>query len=93
MAEPAKSEQETGICSQHHIRMYHPDCSRCHGEGEVEDDDDLMSFRPHYATCWACQGRGQSSWLECELCVQDMQDAENEYWNEQEQSRSESKDA
>lgn len=86
MSEPAKSEQETGICSTHHIRMHSPECSRCHGEGLVEEDDDLMWLRSRFVPCWYCNGSGQSSWLECELCVQDWQDEEDEYWRKQEQT-------
>lgn len=84
MAEPGKSEQETGVCSQHHIRMQRPECGRCHGEGAIEDDDDFMSFRPNIVTCWRCHGSGEAPWFECELCVQDAQDQEDEYWRKQE---------
>lgn len=31
------------VCETHKIRKYYPECSRCHGEGEIEADDDVSS--------------------------------------------------
>lgn len=75
MAEPAVAPE---LCPKHKIRVYHPECSRCHGEGEVEADEGLMTFRPHFERCWSCGGSGEASWKTCEFCEEESMMEESE---------------
>lgn len=57
------------ICPTHKIAMtVERDCSICRGTGEVQDPDDYAE-QPGYVTCWNCRGSGVSSWLDCEMCL------------------------
>lgn len=67
---------ESETCPIHKIRKYAPDCSRCHGEGEIEADDDLCSFRPHFERCYSCGGSGVMPWKTCEFCEEEAMDEE-----------------
>lgn len=67
---------EAKVCDAHNIKMYRPECSRCHGESEVEDDDDLFTFRPNFARCWSCAGSGVAPYWECEICTEEAMEAE-----------------
>lgn len=56
-------------CSKHGIEMdVESDCSTCHGEGMVEDDEGGVI---EYVRCWSCGGSGISPWLDCWLCLED----------------------
>jgi DnaJ-class molecular chaperone len=66
------------LCSIHKIKTYHDECSRCHGEGEIEADDDIFTFRPHFERCYACGGRGQNPWKTCEFCDEEAMEKERE---------------
>lgn len=57
------------ICRKHKVPMdVESDCSICHGDGEIPDPDDFAES-PGYVRCWKCNGSGVSSWLDCELCI------------------------
>jgi DnaJ-class molecular chaperone len=57
-------------CAKHQCeRTVECDCSTCHGEGIVDDPDDILGGG--YETCWRCHGSGVSPWLDCEWCLED----------------------
>lgn len=72
------------VCPSHKIKMEQPECRRCEGEGLLEDDDDLMSFRPTFVSCYSCAGSGVAPYHVCELCEQEALDDEMDYKFEQE---------
>lgn len=61
------------ICKTHKSRKVHVDCTRCGGEGEIEDYDSFCTGAME--TCYQCNGTGIAPWLECEDCI--MESIEN----------------
>ena len=35
------------------------DCTRCHGDGEIEEDDDYGLGASVFVRCWLCDGTGE----------------------------------
>lgn len=60
------SEKKEACPDHPNSRMYEVDCSRCHGEGVLDDMDDWESRGER---CYACGGTGEAPWLECEECA------------------------
>lgn len=63
------------ICEKHKSKLVYVDCSRCGGHGEIEDYDSFCSGAME--TCYACNGTGNSPWLECEDCRMENEDYES----------------
>lgn len=71
-------QKEKEQCKKHPFSdMVQVDCNTCGGSGEVEWDDDACSIQ-EMITCWRCKGTGQSQWLECQWCMDEAADEENE---------------
>lgn len=68
------SLKERGLwCSKHNVeRNVASYCSRCNGDGEIEDLDDVICNGME--TCYACGGSGEG-WPDCEFCL----DEDNDY--------------
>jgi DnaJ-class molecular chaperone len=64
-------------CEIHGVRKVRTDCYRCDGDGEIEADDDIFSFRPGMETCYQCRGSGLTSWTVCEICEDLAREEEN----------------
>ena len=60
--------KERGLwCDKHNCeRTIDSDCHRCHGDGQIEDMDDVICGGVE--TCYACGGSGQG-WPDCEWCL------------------------
>ena len=54
-------------CSKHNISLIPTECSICHGDGFIENDEDFGE-RKSMIPCWECGGSGEG-WPECELCL------------------------
>lgn len=66
------------VCEKHQIKEYQPECGKCHGDGEVEWDDDICSIQ-EMTTCWQCNGSGLSPWTCCEFCEEEFMDRQMNY--------------
>lgn len=54
-------------CDKHNCeRDVETDCHRCHGDGMIEDMDDVICSGRE--TCYACGGSGVG-WPDCEWCI------------------------
>ena len=78
MSEQRESESELkaqlGICKKHGLPLNIPtDCSRCHGEGAIEDDEEF-GMSPPFVNCWQCCGSGVGL-PDCEMCLIEDDDA------------------
>lgn len=63
-------------CARHPISdLVAVDCQRCGGTGEV-DADDFCSYETE--TCWSCKGTGEAPWLECQWCMDEAADREED---------------
>lgn len=70
-------DKVTAKCAKHPFSdMVSVNCFACHGEGEVEWDDDGSSGE--FTACWRCKGTGESNWLECQWCMDEAADAEGD---------------
>lgn len=66
---PSPAVSNVQWCSKHNCaRDVQSDCSTCHGDGEVEDNDDYSPL-PRTRLCWSCGGSGFSPWLDCSTCL------------------------
>ena len=54
---------------------YNGDCTRCHGDGEIEKDDDYGLGVSRFVTCWLCHGTGESGYKIEEDDEEEEQDA------------------
>ena len=69
----AEGKPKERLCPKHHQPYTEEtDCSVCHGEGLLEDDD--PGFGGGYVKCYACDGTGMSPFLDCWLCLEEDQD-------------------
>lgn len=58
-------------CTKHNCtRDVENDCSRCHGDGEIEGDDYLDR---RYEKCYQCDGSGVG-YPDCEYCIEEDHD-------------------
>lgn len=63
-------------CKKHPFAdMVSVDCHTCGGSGEKEWDDDACSSQ-EMITCWRCNGSGESPFLECLWCLDDLEAGE-----------------
>ena len=67
-------ETKTGVCPTHRAVLYHPECSRCNGEGQIETDDDLLFPRGSFERCYSCGGSGRAPWTSCDQCEDEARD-------------------
>jgi len=76
MNEPLSAENvvsRANWCERHKCaKDRESDCHVCHGEGVVEDHDDVIGRGTE--TCWSCRGSGRSPWLDCEWCLEESDD-------------------
>lgn len=67
------SSRLLGKCPIHGLpRDVHTDCSRCRGEGVIEDDQDY-DLSPPFIPCWQCNGTGTGI-PDCEMCLIEYDD-------------------
>lgn len=72
-APQVSSEEKRGPwCSKHNApRVVESDCHRCHGDGEIEDVDDVIGRGMEQ--CYACGGSGVG-YPDCEFCLDEDDD-------------------
>lgn len=69
----AEGKPKERRCPKHNVPYdVESDCSTCHGEGQVWDDDPGMGSG--YLRCWSCGGSGVSPFLDCWVCLEEDDD-------------------
>lgn len=67
MSEHLASEQV--VCSRHKIGSSWSECDRCHGDGEIETEPDIVGDDATFMVCPSCAGTGEVEY--CELCYEE----------------------
>lgn len=62
-------------CKKHKIEMHNPECSKCEGDGALEEDwDGLGGFE--IVDCWQCEGTGVAKFKICQICQDEYEEGE-----------------
>lgn len=68
------NNETKGRCPKHGLPFDAPtECSRCSGEGVVEDDEDISSYFPEFIACWQCRGSGDGL-PDCAACLMEAEE-------------------